>query len=47
MHDDLVPKLGCAKCGGKQVGLTYGPRFNENRRAQVPRPNMYERARGG
>ncbi len=29
MHNDLVPKLRCAKCGSKDVGLTgipyYGP----------------------
>ncbi|RWK79642.1 MAG: hypothetical protein EOR51_12090 [Mesorhizobium sp.] len=25
MSDDLIPKLKCAKCGGKQVGLTYTP----------------------
>lgn len=26
MHDDLVPKLKCQKCGGKEVGLTLIPR---------------------
>ncbi|TIO14919.1 MAG: hypothetical protein E5X86_22630 [Mesorhizobium sp.] len=25
MSDDLIPKLKCARCGGKQVGLTYTP----------------------
>ncbi|MER9710143.1 hypothetical protein NKJ13_07725 [Mesorhizobium sp. M0174] len=25
MADDLIPKLRCAKCGGKAVGLTYTP----------------------
>lgn len=25
MADDLIPKLKCAKCGGKAVGLTYAP----------------------
>ncbi|MER9130651.1 hypothetical protein [Mesorhizobium sp. M0768] len=25
MADDLIPKLRCAKCGGKAVGLTYAP----------------------
>ncbi len=25
MHDDLVPKLRCAKCGGKQIGLICTP----------------------
>jgi len=23
MSDDLVPKLRCSKCGGKQIGLIY------------------------
>ncbi|MER9706061.1 hypothetical protein NKJ10_17700 [Mesorhizobium sp. M0204] len=25
MADDLIPKLKCARCGGKAVGLTYTP----------------------
>lgn len=25
MTDDLAPKLKCAKCGGKAVGLIYTP----------------------
>jgi hypothetical protein len=25
MHDDLVPKLRCAKCGGKQIGFICTP----------------------
>ena len=25
MYDDLVPRLKCTKCGGKQIGLTYPP----------------------
>ncbi|WP_376703407.1 hypothetical protein RQ479_29840 [Mesorhizobium sp. ISC25] len=25
MADDLIPKLKCAKCSGKRVGLTYTP----------------------
>lgn len=23
MSDDIIPKLKCAKCGGKRVGLIY------------------------
>lgn len=23
MADDLMPKMKCAKCGGKEIGLTY------------------------
>ncbi|WP_301011785.1 hypothetical protein [Mesorhizobium sp.] len=26
MHDDLVPKLKCSKCGGKHTGLTVQPK---------------------
>ena len=25
MHSDLAPRLRCAKCGGKAVGLIYSP----------------------
>lgn len=25
MTDDLMPKLKCAKCGGKHLGLIYAP----------------------
>jgi hypothetical protein len=25
MNDDLLPKLKCAKCGGREIGLTYSP----------------------
>jgi hypothetical protein len=34
MHDDLVPKLRCTKCGGKAVGLIVSPGGNFGR---VPR----------
>ncbi|QKC83297.1 hypothetical protein [Mesorhizobium sp. NZP2077] len=30
MADDLIPKLKCAKCGGKQVGLIYSPDTTPN-----------------
>jgi hypothetical protein len=46
MHDDLVPRLRCAKCGGKEVGLTLSPRSNEKRRPKDPKPNLYESAKG-
>ena len=29
MAGDLIPKLKCAKCGGKKVGLIYSPASNE------------------
>ncbi len=29
MHDDLVPKLKCSKCGGKKVGLIHTPGSKE------------------
>ncbi|WP_245272647.1 hypothetical protein [Mesorhizobium sp. LNHC221B00] len=25
MADDLIPRMRCAKCGGKDVGLIYSP----------------------
>lgn len=25
MHDDIVPKLKCSKCGGKALGLIMSP----------------------
>jgi hypothetical protein len=25
MADDLIPKMRCAKCGGKKLGLIYTP----------------------
>jgi hypothetical protein len=25
MADDIIPKLKCAKCGGREIGLTYSP----------------------
>ena len=28
MHDDLVPKLKCAKCGGRRIGLIVTPNSN-------------------
>lgn len=46
MHDDLVPRLRCAKCGGKEVGLTLSPRSNEKRRQKDVRANLYEKAKG-
>jgi hypothetical protein len=30
MADDLTPKLKCAKCGGKNVGLIYSPDTSPN-----------------
>jgi hypothetical protein len=38
MSADLIPKLRCAKCGGKKVGLIYAP---------DTRPNAYGKAKGG
>lgn len=36
MHDDLVPRLRCERCGGKDVGLIYSPKSNELRRPKDP-----------
>lgn len=44
MSDDLIPKLKCARCGGKQVGLTYTPDYDELKRADV---SAYRKAREG
>lgn len=33
MRDDLVPKLRCAKCRGKQIGLIYSPAGNNKYQA--------------
>ncbi|TIQ61156.1 MAG: hypothetical protein E5X64_42840, partial [Mesorhizobium sp.] len=46
MSDDLIPKLKCARCrcGGKQVGLTYTPDYDEMKRVDV---NAYRKAREG
>jgi hypothetical protein len=40
MHDDLVPRLKCTNCGGKQIGLIYTP-------AVRPSGNPYLKAKGG
>ncbi|MER9167683.1 hypothetical protein NKI12_09910 [Mesorhizobium australicum] len=37
MADDIIPKLKCAKCGGKKIGLIYKP---------DSRPNAYGKANG-
>lgn len=31
LHDDIVPKLRCARCGGKKIGLTRMPKGNNGR----------------
>ena len=31
MADDLIPKMRCAKCGGKEIGLTYSPVINNSK----------------
>ena len=38
MADDLIPKLKCAKCGSKRVGLIYTPDTT---------PNAYGKAKDG
>jgi hypothetical protein len=35
MHDDLVPKLKCSKCGGKQIGL-INTRLPPRRAGSIP-----------
>lgn len=41
MRDDLVPKLRCSKCGGKDVGIIISPGTKEYG------GNPYQKARGG
>lgn len=43
MADDLTPRLKCAVCGGRQIGLIYSPAGNKQR---YPR-NPYEKAKNG
>jgi hypothetical protein len=45
-RDDIVPKLRCSACGGREIGLVLSPRSNEKRQAQTPKPNRYEKAKG-
>lgn len=41
MHDDLVPKLRCARCGGEQIGLIVTPGSKEHG------VNAYQKAKAG
>lgn len=43
MADDLIPKLKCAKCGGKAVGLIYAA----DTRPTGDLRSAYERAKDG
>lgn len=36
MADDLIPKLRCAQCGGKDVGLIYSPDTTPTRDLRSP-----------
>lgn len=53
MHDDLVPKLRCSKCGSKQVGLIHNPNYSrmdrerQERDAVAPKKNLYAKAKDG
>jgi hypothetical protein len=44
MAADLIPRLRCAKCGGKEVGLIYAPDPHQNTGMGV---SSYRRAKGG
>jgi hypothetical protein len=37
MHDDLVTKFRCSKCGGKRIGFTYIPAYRRRDRARMAR----------
>ena len=43
MADDLIPKLRCAKCGGKDVGLIYSPDPSKHTGTGV---SPYQKAKG-
>jgi len=40
MHDDLVPRLKCSKCSGREIGLIYTPDWG-------PTGNPYLREKDG
>lgn len=57
MHDDIVPKLRCQKCGSKKVGIILAPQ--EGRagvwdgtkpdaypEGRTPKPSLYQKAKG-
>lgn len=46
MHDDLVPKLRCSKCGGKKLGLIRSPDYKRIDAERMAR-NGYAKAKGG
>lgn len=46
MRDDLVPKLVCSECGGKEIGLLRSPKGNDQRSPGSGR-NTYQLAKDG
>ncbi len=47
MHDDIVPKLRCAKCGSKKVGIIMAPDPAKTPNMWDPRGNAYAKMKGG
>ncbi len=53
MHDDIVPKLRCSKCGGKKVGIIRHPNYERmdaerrEREAKEAQERMSRYAKGG
>ena len=43
MADDLMPRLRCSNCGGKNVGMTYSPDPNKTTGMGV---SSYAKAKG-
>lgn len=41
LHEDLVPKLRCSRCGGKRIGMIVTPA------AKGPDSNAYRKAKIG
>lgn len=46
MHDDLVYKLRCAKCGGRKIGLIVHPNYARYDQARMNGKNLYAKAKG-
>jgi hypothetical protein len=47
MADDLVPKLKCARCGGRKVGVIYAPDSTKTPNMWDSRGNAYAKAAKG
>lgn len=46
LHDDLVPKMRCSKCGGKDIGLIRSSNKTASYTGPKPNQNMYAKLSG-